>query len=452
MGFLTYIKDVFSTEPRADFSLSSAIVDDVVTKASKDTPEIAKLYNNGQRKDADSAHETTFATSDLIYRCVDFIAKTAAQAELRIGEVDSTGKIGEVKDKKLLEMFNYAPNNGYTWFDFKELVVQSYLVSGNAYISLEKLSKGYEMWVHLPPSKMEVVPSETDYIEGYLYNKKIAYSSEEMFHIKNTNLGNEYYGKSAIERLVDYLLVEGYGVEDLKHFYQNASVGQGVLTTPNPMSRDQLEVLSREFKSKYAAKGERYSTVVLSNGLEYKSIKLSPKESMLLDSFAISEHRVLLSFGLNSIVLGGRLESYTTHPELVQRVVFNSAIRPILRKIEASFSQFFKRAMKNKNIVCYFDLGKIPELQESLDIRAKVAKDLFSSGLLSHNEAREMIDMPRIDHENADKHFIASYLVGTMPTTIEDLVVGQEIAPANEQPAPVGSTNATGGAADGVKR
>ncbi len=193
----------FATTKVSSEQVFGGTIDGLVTKASKNTPEIAKLYQNGQRKDANSTHEETFATSDLIYSCVDYISKTAAQAELKIGEIGADGKIGDVKDKKLKEMFESAPNNGYSWYEMKELIIQSFLVSGNAYVSFEKLSKGYEMWAQLPPSKMEVIPSETNYIEGYLYDKKTTYTADEMIHIKNTNLGNEYYGKSSIERLVE---------------------------------------------------------------------------------------------------------------------------------------------------------------------------------------------------------------------------------------------------------
>lgn len=441
----------FSEQTKVSAESLGGDLENIYIKASKNTPEIARLYQNGQRKDANSSHEETFATSDLIYSCVDYIAKTAAQAELKIGIVDKDGKIAPVKDKKLQEMFDTSPNNGYSWYEMKELIVQSYLVSGNAYISFEKLSKGYEMWAMLPPSKVEVVPSETNYIEGFLYDKKIAYSADEMIHIKNTNLSNEYYGKSAIERLVDYLLVEGNGVEDLKSFYENASVGQGVLTTPNPMSKDQVENLRQEFRNKYASKTERHSTMILANGLEYRTVKVSPKESMLLESFNITEHRVLQMFHLNPLVLGGRLESYTTHTQEVQKMVFNGAVRPIIRKIEASFSQFFKRVLKNPAIVCWFDLDNVPELDTPLSTKADVAKTLLTNGILSVNEAREMLNLPKLATENADKHWLPSFIVGSNITFIEDWN-GEMLSPVNQQPAIQGSTNPQGGAPDGVSR
>jgi HK97 family phage portal protein len=425
--------------------------DDLLTKASKNTPEIAKLYTNGQRKDANSSYEDTFATSDLIYSCIDYIAKTAAQADLKIGEVGADGKIGDVKDKKAKEMFENAPNNGYSWYDLKELIVQSFLVSGNAYVSFEKLSKGYEMWVMLPPSKMEVVPSETNYVEGYLYDKKVSYSADEIIHIKNTNLGNEYYGKSAIERLVDYLLVEGYGVEDLKTFYENASIGQGILTSPNPMNKEQLETLREEFKKNYASQSNRHSTYVLANGMEYKTVKMSPKDSMLLDSFNITEHRVLQMFHLNPLVLGGKLESYTTHTQEVQKMVFNGAVRPILRKIEAVFSQFFRRVLKNPKIKVYFDFDNIPELDESINTKADVAKTLLTNGIISVNEAREMLGFHKLDVENAELHWLPSFIVGADAQTIETWD-GTATSATNQQPAPVGSTDPQGGKPNGTTR
>ena len=61
--------------------------------------------------------------------------------------------------------------------------------------------------------------------------------------------------------------------------------------------------------------------IVLPNKMTYSSIKLSPKDSMLLDSLGIADDRVLRVFRLNKIVLGGSVESFGTHPEEVLKMV-----------------------------------------------------------------------------------------------------------------------------------
>ena len=52
---------------------------------------------------------------------------------------------------------------------------------------------------------------------------------------------SQYYGTSAImECLADPLLLEAYGIGDLKEFYENSSVGGGVLTSEFPLSPEPI--------------------------------------------------------------------------------------------------------------------------------------------------------------------------------------------------------------------
>ncbi len=217
------------------------------------------------------------------------------------------------------------------------------------------------------------------------------------------------------------------------------------------MNKDQLEALRTDFRNKYASQTNRHTPLVLANGLEYRTIKISPKDSMLLESFNITEHRVLQMFHLNPLVLGGSLSAYTTHSQEVQKMVFNGAVRPILRKIEASFSQFFKRILKNPKIKVYFDFDNIPELDESLNTKADVAKTLLTNGIISVNESRELLGFTKLDNENADKHWLPSFILGSSAQTLEDWT-GEALAPTNQQAKPVGSTDPQGGAPNGTTR
>jgi len=169
---------------------------------------------------------------------------------------------------------------------------------------------------------------------------------------------------------------------------------------------------------------------------------------MLLESLEVSEHRVLQTFHLNPLVLGGKLASYTNNPREVQKMAFNGAVRPLLYSLADKLTLFFKKSLKKDTIVVKFDFDRIPEIADSLSDKTTSAKTLWSTGIATLNEARDMVGLPQLETENANKNMIASYLFGD-GVPIEDL--GKAPTGGNAgNGATTGSTDPNGGTADGV--
>ena len=446
MGLLNWFNKE-PTKPSTPAPQGKSVMGISINKATAALPKIVGDYADGGGQLATTQEEGSYATSDLIYACVDYIASTASQAGLQIHEKDAEGKLTPIKDKKIVRLFGYAPNDFYTWGDFIDLAVKSYLLSGNTYMTYEKNGSNLEMWCLTPPSKVTVVPDRKNYVTGYMYNDEVAYKVDEVCHWKNNTVSNEFYGQSAIKPLLDALILEGYGTEDLKSFYENSSVGEGVLTSEFPLTVEQIDQLRDQFKGLYGQEGSRHSAMIMPNGMTYSNITMSPKDSMLLESLEISEHRVLQSFHLNPLVVGGKLSTYTTNSRELQQMVFNGAVRPILYSMADNLTLFFKKLLKNDSIVVTFDFDRIPELADSMSDKAGNAKTLWSTGLATLNEARDMVGLPKVDHENANKNMIASYLFGD-GIAIEDLGKPTNEPAGNSQTT--GSTDADGGTPDNV--
>ena len=415
-----------------------------VEKSSGALPEYARDYLSGGKRPSTETYYTTYSTSDLVNSCVNYIAETGGLVKFRIGQVDKEGKIQPIKDKKVKELFDTAPNPFYTWQETTENMIQSYLLAGNAYMNIELLKK-YELW-NLEPHKMKVVPDSTNYLAGYLYNDKISFTPEEVLHLRRANSNNQYYGTSAVmDCLSDPLLLEAYGITDLKEFYENSSVGSGVLSSEFPLSSEQIANLKTQFIENYGRGTKRHSMLILPNKMTYSSIKLSPKDSMLLDALGIADDRILRVFRLNKIVLGGGVESFGTHPEEVLKMVFTTAIKPIVEKIASQLALFFQTLLGKTDIVVYCDYDNIPYMQSNIETKADAVIKLWTSGLASMNEGRDLLGLPEINHPNYNIRFLPSYLLGTNPTSVEDYTAGMDLSPTNQQPAEPTTVNQNGG-------
>jgi HK97 family phage portal protein len=380
-----------------------------------------KLAEGQTTPEAKAQHEKTYKTSELIHSCVSFIADGASQVRLRFITRDTNGNEKPLVGSSMKEMTNfiYGPNPFMTWGDFVGIAMKSYLLTGNTFISYEKDKGSAELWCLTPASSMKIVPDKKKFIQGYIYADSVSYKPDEIMHWKNNYVSNEFWGTGVVESLFDTLTLEGYTIDDLMSIYENGGVGLGVLSSKFPLTEEQAEELRNRFRQLYSRKGdERHSAVVLPNGLEYRSITLSPSEAAFMDSLKISEHRVLEAFHLNPLVLGGRLESYSTHVKEIQSATFNAAIRPLLIKFVDNLEMYLRKRWQMPELEIVIDLTRLPELDEALNIKAATAKSLYSAGIASQNEARDIVGLPKLTYPESDIYYIPANLVGSNPQTI----------------------------------
>ncbi len=420
----------------------------IMVKATKANKTFGDDYKDGNGKLAKSTEENYFHISELVFSCVDYIGKAASQAIPKIYKVDpKTGDKKPVKDKKLLK-WAMQPNEFWSWGDTIELTVQGLLLSGTSYLTFENNKGNYESWFLTPPSKVSIVPDKSKYIKGIIFDEKIAYKVEEVCIIRNPTLNNPYYGVPAVRPLLDTLTLESDSINELKTFYEGSNILGGVIQSELPLNPDQIENLREQFDKLYGKGGsKRRGTAVLPSKMEYKTVQANPKDAMLLESLDVSEQRVLRVFKINSLVLGGESTS-TTHPQELMKVVYNTAVRPYLYKIQDSMTMFLRKKFKDDNIVFEFDLDRVVELDTSLDVKASSSKTLYATGVASLNEARNLVGLPKIDAENADKNVLAAYLFGDNFTYIQDAGKEPPAGSGTSTSTPSGSTNPQGGTAD----
>jgi HK97 family phage portal protein len=292
------------------------------------------------------------------------------------------------------------------------------------------MNKGnYETWFLGPPSAVKIVPDNSKYIKGYIYQDKVSYKADEVCYVKNPTMNNFYYGMPAVRPLLDTLLLEAEAIDELRTFYKGSNIISGVLRSELPLTPEQISELREQFNALYGQGGsQRRGTAILPAKMDYQAIQANPKDAMLLDSLQIAEQRVLRVFKLNALALGGEAAS-TTHPQELMKAVFNTAVRPYLYKIEAQLTLFLQRKFNNPNIRFSFDFDKIVELETSLDTKSAAAKTLYSTGVATMNEARDLVGLNKLENKYADMNILATYLFGT------DFQYIQELNETNREPS-----------------
>jgi len=426
-------------------SNESVIREPITVKATKAN----KIFAENVSAPSTQNYITAYKNADIVYSCVSYAADIASQVKFKVYS-EKNGKLVPYKDEKV-KLWLKQPNPFQPMSELIYLYIQSYLLTGNAYLTYEKLSGRMESWV-LNPSKVEIVPHPKKYIQGYLYDKKIAFKTDEIIFFKNSSLDSEYYGQSSLASLVDPLEIEGYGIDDLKNFYKNSLIAQGIFTSEYPLSKQQIDSLREQFRNLYGRNSsERFGFVITPNNLQYTSMKLTPKDAMLLDALGISEDRIYKVFRLNPILLGHTKNVNGTELKEAKQIYINNFIRPLLNRLKDTWEIFFRRVLKDDTFTIKLDFDSIPEINTVLEEKIDAVKQAISIGLLSIDEGRDILGFDLLNGKYTDSHLAASFLHGATPL---DLETGETInvGVSNQQPKPQGSTNSNGGLQDGVSR
>ena len=144
--------------------------------------------NSGVQVDELRALQTS-----AVYACVKILAETVASLPLHLFKKGKGGKSEMAEQHPLFSCLYEMPNDEMTSFEFREMMMTSLLLWGNAYArKIRKNGHVTELW-YLKPQLMTVErDTQTGKIK-YTYsdditNQTYEYKPEQIFHVKGLSL------------------------------------------------------------------------------------------------------------------------------------------------------------------------------------------------------------------------------------------------------------------------
>ena len=457
---------------------TNIVVEPSIGIASRSNPKPKHIDSSGKEYTLSTntalSSDQAITTSEVIFTCVDFISSAVAQARFTAytREAKTQNKV-PFNNKAVLKAFNTNPTPTSTWSEVLGIASTQVLLDGESFITLELVGKQFEFTVIDSDTTVEIVfePEHPEIPTGYKIGDT-DYSLEEMIHVKRVNINGSLNGQSILASLIDPLVVDGYASNDLIALYENGSVGEIYLSSDAPLAESQVARIERSLTQKYTKAG-RHRTYVLPNGLEPKTLKISPKDAVVLDAMQLSEDRILRAFKLHRTVLGGNIEAYTHDMMSLTTVQFNQAVRPIINLIKDKMEMTLRKKLKKDDVYLDIDYSNLPEISRALTVHTEVARQIYSSGLGSLNEARDLIGLAPLEDPLANENFLPEFLHGSSLMSIQGLDSAQldtireakvaeaqatidgegteEVAIDGEATEPMGSDDAEGGTPNNEK-
>ena len=330
-------------------------------------------------------YRSAYEELEVVNRAVNMIVDDVSDIPFEIG--DKIKGITPIKDNvrrsRVDLILNKEPNPFQDISNFKRNLIIDLLLDGNIFVYYD----GAHLY-QLPANNVTIHSHTETYIEKFEYDGHIDYAPREIIHIKENSFNSIYRGvprlKPAYRTM--YLLDNMRKFQD--NFFKNGAVPGLVLKSPNTLSERIKERMLQAWQTRYNPKSGGKRPLILDGGLEVDALtKVNFKELDFQSSITANEKIILEAMGVPPILLDGG-NNANIRPN--HRLYYLETVLPIVRKIGYAFERYFGFKLNE-------DVTNIPALQPELRDHASYFQTLVNSGIMSPNEAREMLNLEAIE-------------------------------------------------------
>ena len=356
--------------------------------------------------------------TSAVYACVKILAETVASLPLHLYKKGKNGKNETAEQHPLFSCLYESPNEEMTSFEFRETMMTSLLLWGNAYArKIRKNGHVTELW-YLKPNLMTVErDSQTGRIK-YTYsddikNQTFVYSPDQVFHVKGLSIDG-VLGLSPIAQAREAvglsLATEQYGAK----FFGNGARPGGVLEHPGILKDP--EKLRESWNKVYQGTRNSHKVAVLEEGMKYHTIGIAPEDAQFLETRKYQVNEICRIFRVPPHLVGD-LERATFSNIEHQSIEFvQHTIRPWLVRWEQAIS---RSLLDEKERLLYFAKFNVDGLMRG-DYKSRMEGYAVGrqNGWLSANDIRGLEDLPPIPKEQGGDVYLVNgnMMTATQPT------------------------------------
>lgn len=337
--------------------------------------------------------------------CVNLISGAIASLPVTVYRRIGDARI-EQPDHPVSRMIANGPNDHQTWCEWLEQTCADYLKYGNSLSIIQNDKRGVVTalipipWPAIRPGLLEanstrltpkivfsIVASWGWFVSTPGVMQR--YLSSEVLHIKDRS-DDGFIGRSKISRSSE--VIQGaLGVQ--RHQlsqWENGTSLSGVLTHPKSLSDPARKRLAADFEE-YRGVHNAKKAMLLEEGLDWKSISVSPEDAEVLASRRFSVIEIARLFSVPPILLSDWQETRLSNASVADSFFARYALLPLVRKIEATFA---KSIFTDPALSLDIDLGGLQRGDYVQRWQANVAA--VNGGVLLCNEVRVQEGYPPV--------------------------------------------------------
>ena len=387
-------------------------------KSEKPAEEFRSIYDNyepvfgGLSYGTYSAFQSSKAlTLSACYRAVNLISDAIASLEMKLYEVDKEGYKSENYTNSLYSLLCVEPNPNMGISEMFKLMITSILLRGNAYIRINRDDRFIVKSLQFVNPDSVTITTVNDEIKYVVAGQKGLVNNSDMIHIKNFPQMNSHYGISTISYAMHTLEISFNSETHARNWFKGGANFWGIFTSKANLTPQQEKQLGEKLRNSSNAETGNPNGIVIMGGMgesEFKTLSVSPKDSQLLETRQFNVLDIARFFSVNPILLFDNSNAKYANSENAQLDFLNTTLLPIIIRIENEFNRKLILPSQRRTSTIRFDLENL--LRADMNSQAKFHQVLFGMGVENGNQVAKVFNLPKIEGEGGNKHYISTNL------------------------------------------
>lgn len=352
-----------------------------------------------------------------VYACIRVISESVAQIPLKVYERLPSGGKREATRHPLYELLHDWPNEDMTSFTWREASTAHLCGWGNSYSYIDFGRDGRPRSIELlAPDR--VTPKRLDKNDLLVYEvtdrtgQKKQYLKEQILHVPALGYDG-ILGYSPIRTAAEAIGAGMAAQEHIGAFFKNGAVPALVLTHPNQMSQEAQERFRENWSNMYGGRGNAYKTAILEEGMDLKTLSISPADAKLIEVMKLSRSQIAGIFRVPAHMINDLDKATFSNVDQLSLEFVKFSLMPWLTRIEQVMNRRLFLPSERGKYFCQFVTDGL--LRGDSKSRNEAHRVAIMGGWKSINEVRAEENLEPIT--NGDKHFMQSAF-----TTVDKIV------------------------------
>lgn len=348
---------------------------------------------NARHAGVDVNYSTAMRQAD-VYTCVKIISESIGMIPMKLYK-KSSGSLKEVSEgTREYQIFCESPNAFMSAQDMNEYLMTLLLLRGQGFLEIKRNSLNSIM--ELLPLRHGAATLTLDNDgtpqarwvkrDGTVVEALAPFHKSDLFDVKAQTLDG-YTGVSPITMMAEQI---GTAIATQRHnakIFENGTRLSGILSTEDSLDDEAIERLQASWKGAYGGTENAGKVAVLEHGLAYTNITMTNQDAQLLELLGFSREQIASAFRVPVHMLNDTSAQTMNNVEQNNLAFLKNTLMPYIIRLENAYNKILPSGM-----IIKFDTRQF--VRGDIKTQAEVAEVLIKNRIISHEESREMFDLP----------------------------------------------------------
>jgi len=361
------------------------------------------LRFGGQSKSGVYVNAATALECSTVLACARVIANGISQVSFKLYQSSGRKRL-PATDHWLFDLVDTAPNEFQTSFEFRQEIALHMVLTGNAYVWLNRVGGRIVEMLPYPPGCVTVHRAD-DHSVSYSIRlqdgSQVSLSAKDVWHLRwlswdgvvgldSVCLAREAIGLS--------LSTEEHGAK----LFSNGACPGGLLSTETVLTPEQRKDLKAAWQAAHGGGENAFKTAVLYGGMKFTAMGSPNDQAQFLETRRHQVEEVCRAFGVLPIMVGhyDKASTYASAEQMFLQHAVHT-LSPWYECIEKS-AKLHLLSKEEWRKGYYFKFNANSLMRGAARDRAEFYTKLYGVGALCPNDIRELEDMD--PYEGGDEY------------------------------------------------